>query len=107
MNHDSLLYSSSMLPLLDSPIRMSKLSIILRSDYTYFSSSILTFLRCFFEAQIQDPLLYRQLVSRLNGNVDFYNVALTPFDCMSVGYFLAFALRAGRLHVTFRSKLQY
>ena len=47
----------------------------------------------FFKTQIQDPLLYRQLISRLNGNVHFAWVALSPFDCMSVGYFLAFALR--------------
>ena len=74
--------------------------IILRRDYTYELSSrlaLLTLLRCFFEAQIQDPLLYRQLVSRLNGDMHFLHVALSPFDCMSVGYFLAFALRVGRL----------
>ena len=56
-------------------------------------------MRCFFEARIQDPLLYQQLVSRLNGNVIVD--LMTPFDCMSVGYFLAFALRAGRLSVKF------
>ena len=81
-------------------------NIILRRDYTYELSSglaLLTFLRCFFEAQIQCPLLYQQLVSRLNRNVYFSNIVLSPFDCMSVGYFLVFALRAGRLSVRLNS----
>ena len=78
-------------------------NIILRRNYSNELTSkltLLTFLRCFFEAQIQDPLLYQQLVFRLNRNVYLVAVALSPFDCMSVGYFLAFALMAGRLSVT-------
>ena len=59
-----------------------------------------------FEAQIQCPLLYQQLVSRLNRNVYFSNIALSPFDCMSVGYFLVFALRAGRLSVRLNSCIE-
>ena len=75
-------------------------------DYIYNLPSVLallTYLRCFFEAQIQDPLLYQQLVPRLNGKMNFFANALSPFDCISFGYFLAFALRAGRLSVALES----
>ena len=57
----------------------------------------LTIMRCYFEAEIQDQLLYQEINQRLNGELEIDYVALTPFDCMSVGYFLAFTLRAGEL----------
>ena len=57
---------------------------------------LLTVMRCCFEANSQDQLLYQKICerSRKSGELKIFNVALTPFDCMSVGYFLAFALRA-------------
>ena len=58
---------------------------------------LLTIMRCCFEAEIQDQLLYRKIIVRLNGELRVVNVTLTPFDCISVGYFLAFALKAGKL----------
>ena len=59
---------------------------------------LLTIMRCCFEAEIRDQFLYQEIIPRLNGELWFFNVALTPFDWMSVGYFLAFSLRAGELH---------
>ena len=58
---------------------------------------LLTIMRCCFEAEIQDQLLYQEINQRLNGELEIDYVSLTPFDCMSVGYFLAFALRTGEL----------
>ena len=58
---------------------------------------LLSFIRCFFEAQIHDDTsLYQQIIPRLlNRRIDLSNVTMTPFDCMSVGYFMASLLRAG------------
>ena len=58
---------------------------------------LLTIMRCCFEAGIQDQLLYQEINQRINGELEIDYVSLTPFDCMSVGYFLAFALRTGEL----------
>ena len=58
---------------------------------------LLTIMICCFEASSQDQLLIQKINKRLNGKLQIFYVALTPFDCMSVGYFLAFALRAGEL----------
>ena len=63
---------------------------------------LLTIMRCCFEAEIQDQSLYREIIQRLNYRLRIWLVALTPFDCMSVGYFLAFALRAEILSVELR-----
>ena len=65
---------------------------------------LLTIMRCCFESNIHDQLLYLEIIQRLNSRLCIDHVALTPFDCMSVGYFLAFALRTGELlNVTLRS----
>ena len=58
---------------------------------------LLTIMRCCFEANSQDQLLFQKISQGLNSRLQIFHVALTPFDCMSVGYFLAFALRAGEL----------
>ena len=74
-------------------------SIITGSDFTYDESSqhsLLSYIRCFFEAQIRDQSLYRKLIPRLDGILDLSWVTLSPLDCMSVGYFLAFVLRNSR-----------
>ena len=60
---------------------------------------LLTLMRCCFEAQKQ--LLYEKnieriiskIIERIDSMLLISYVALTPFDCMSIGYFLAFALR--------------
>ena len=71
-------------------------NIITGSDFTYEESSwhsLLSYIRCFFEAQIRDQSLYQKIIPRLDGELDLFNVTLSPLDCMSVGYFLAFVLR--------------
>ena len=68
-------------------------NIITGSDFTYNKSSLLSYIRCFFEAQIHDQSLYRKLILRLDGVLNLSFVTLSPLDCMSVGYFLAFVLR--------------
>ena len=60
---------------------------------------LLTIMRCCFEAEIQDHLFCQGLIQRLNCRLWILSVALTPFDCMSVAYFLAFALKAGELQI--------
>ena len=64
------------------------------SEYSKESKlTLLTLIRCFFEAQICDQLLCQQIISRLNGKLDLSSITLTPADCMSVGYFLAIVLK--------------
>ena len=58
--------------------------------------SLLSYIRCFFEAQIRDQSLYEKIIRRLNGNLILTEITLSPLDCMSVGYFLAFILRNSR-----------
>ena len=74
-------------------------NIITGSDFTYEKSStlsLLSYIRCLFETQIYDQSLYSKLFSRLKGKFDLSVVTLSPLDCMSVGYFLAFVLRNSR-----------
>ena len=74
-------------------------NIITGSDFTNETPSqhsLLSYIRCFFEAQIHDQSLYQRLIPRLNGELDLSVVTLSPLDCMSVGYFLAFVLRSCR-----------
>ena len=64
--------------------------------------ALIGFIRCFFEAQVTSDLLYQQIVSHLNGNLYLSHITLSPLDCMSVGYFMAFALRHIKLSVCLR-----
>ena len=77
--------------------------IVTRIDLAKKQHILLTIMRCYFEANNQDQLLYHELIQKLNGRLRIFEVALSPFDCMSFGYFLAFALRAGRLSVTLQN----
>ena len=57
---------------------------------------LLSFIRCFFEAQIHDDTsLCQKIIPRLNRGIYLSNVTMTPLDCMSIGYFMAVLLRAG------------
>ena len=67
--------------------------IVTGTDLANKEHILLTIMRCCFEAEIQDELLYQKIIQRLDGKLWIFDVALTLFDCMSVGYFLAFALR--------------
>ena len=74
-------------------------NIITGSDFTYDESSrrsLLSYIRCFFEAQIHDQSLYKNLIPRLNGELDLHFITLSPLDCISVGYIWAFVLRNSR-----------
>ena len=74
-------------------------NIIAGNDFTYeihSQLSLLSYIRCFFEAQIRDQSLYQKIIPRLNGKLELSHVTLSPLDCMSVGYFLAFVLRNSR-----------
>ena len=57
---------------------------------------LLIFVRCFYEAQIDDQSLYSKIFPKLNGILDLSDVTLSPLDCMSVGYFLALVCRNSR-----------
>ena len=66
------------------------------SDFTNDKSSqlsLLSYMRCFYEAQICDDSLFKKMTRRLKGNLYLFGVTLSPLDCMSVGYFLAFVLK--------------
>ena len=65
----------------------------------FTQNSLLSYMRCFFEAQVIDDLLCQQIVAQMNGKLYLFNITLSPLDCMSVGYFLAFALRHSELKV--------
>ena len=74
-------------------------NIITGSDFTYeesFKSSLLNYIRCFYEAQIHDQSLFSKFFPRLNGELDLSMATLSPLDCMSVGYFLALVCRNSR-----------
>ena len=74
-------------------------NIITGSNFTDNKSSkrsLLNYVRCFYEAQIDDQSLYSKLFPRLSGKLDLYRVTLSPLDCMSVGYFLALVCRNSR-----------
>ena len=71
--------------------------IVTRIDLANKKHILLTIMRCCFEAQIEDQSFFQKIIQRLNFRLCIEYVALTHFDCMSVGYFLAFALRAGEL----------
>ena len=82
-------------------------NIITGSDFTYEESSkrsLLNSVRCFYEAQIDDQSLYSKIFPRLNGILNLSDISLSPLDCMSVGYFLAFVCRNSR---KLRVKLSY
>ena len=74
-------------------------NIITGSDFTDEKSSqrsLLIYVRCFYEAQIDDQSLYSKFFPRLNGKLDLSFVTLSPLDCMSVGYFLTLVCRNSR-----------
>ena len=71
-------------------------NIITGTDFTTeFSSqlSLLSYMRCFFEAQVSDQSFYQQILPKLNGKVNLIRVPLSPLVCMAFAYFLAFVLR--------------
>ena len=70
-------------------------NIITGSDFIS-KRSLLNYVRCFYEAQIDDQSLYSTFFLRLNGILDLSFVTLSPLDCMSVGYFLASVCRKSR-----------
>ena len=75
-------------------------NIITGSDFTFYGESsqrsLLNYVRCFYEAQIDDQSLYSKVFPRLNGILGMSRVTLSPLDCMSVGYFLALLCRNSR-----------
>ena len=72
-------------------------NIITGTDFTNDKSSqlsLLSYMRCFFEAQIIDESFYQQIVPKLNGIINLSNyTTMSPLDCMAFGFFLAFVLR--------------
>ena len=82
-------------------------NIITGTDFTNDDSSqlsLLSYMRCFFEAQVCDQSFYQQIVPKLNGKVNLLLVTLTPLDCAAFGYFLALVLRnTSELRVVLRS----
>ena len=71
-------------------------NIITGTDFTNDTSSqlsLLSYMRCFFEAQVCDQSFYQQIVPKLNGEVNLSSVTMSPLDCAAFGYILAFFLR--------------
>ena len=72
-------------------------NIITGSDFTDEDErSLLNYVRCFYEARIDDQSLYSSIFPRLNGILDLSYITFSPLDCMSVGYFLALVSRNSR-----------
>ena len=71
--------------------------IITRKEMVAKKHILITIMRCCFEANSQEQSLFQKIKQRLDGRLCIKFAALTHFDCMSVGYFLAFALRKGEL----------
>ena len=72
-------------------------NIITGTDFTFDRASklsLLSYMRCLFEAQVCDQSFYQQIVPKLNEKVNLsFHVTMSPLDCMALGYFLAFVLR--------------
>ena len=71
-------------------------NIITGTDFTDGESSklsLLSYMRCFFVAQVCDQSFYLQMVPKLNGRVNLRIVTMSPLDCAAFGYFLANVLR--------------
>ena len=71
-------------------------NIITGTDFTDDESSQLSqlsYMKCFFEAQVCDQLFYQEIVRKLNGKIDLSRVTMNSLDCMVFGYFLSFILR--------------
>ena len=71
-------------------------NIITGTDFTDDETSklsLLSYMRCFFEAQIIDESFYQQIVPKLGRKIDLSHTTMSPLDCMAFGYFLAFVLR--------------
>ena len=62
--------------------------------------TLLSYIRCIFEAQITDQSFYQQIIPRLNGVLALSGINLNPHDCISVGYFLAFVLRFNAAYIS-------
>ena len=72
-------------------------NIITGSDFTDEDErSLLNYVRCFYEARIDDQSLYSSIFPRLNGILDLSYITFSPLDCMSVRYFLALVSRNSR-----------
>ena len=65
-------------------------NIITGTDFDYNKLSLHSYIRCFFEAQITDDLFYQQIAPKFNGELDLYDVTMSP---LAFGYFLAFVLK--------------
>ena len=71
-------------------------NIITGTDFTddYSSKlSLLSYMRCFFEAQVCDQSFYQQIVPKLNRKITLSTVTMSLLDYLAFGYFLAFVLR--------------
>ena len=55
----------------------------------YHTRHLLAILSCIFEAQITDQTFYEQVVRVIGLTLDFGITYLSPFDCLSVHYFLS------------------
>ena len=66
------------------------------NDFKSSKLSLLSYMKCIFEAQICDQSFYRQIIPKLNGIINLSHTTLSPLDCMAFGYFLAFVLRNTR-----------
>lgn len=78
-------------------------SIISKRDFrddNVSKRTLLSYIRCIFEAQISDQSFYQQIISRLNGILVLSGINLSPHDCISVGYFLAFVLRFNTAYIS-------
>ena len=74
------------------------------TDHKSSKLSLLSYMRCFFEAQVCDNSLYQQILLKLNGNINLSAIAMSPLDCLAIGYFLAFVLRNnGELYVSLKN----
>ena len=72
-------------------------NIITGTDFTNNKSSqrsLLSYMRCLFEAQVCDQSFYQQIVPKLNGKIYLLRITLSPLDCAAFGYFLALILRS-------------
>ena len=82
--------------------------IITGTDFTLKLSSklsLLSYMRCFFEAQVCDHPFYQQIAPKLNREVNLSFVTMSPLDCAGLG--ISWHLFSGTLVIELRVNLSY
>ena len=86
----------SLLPRFLCPVPASVYDLVRKIIQDKFGLRLVSLLHCLYEAE--DPTLCQFVAKQLNGLLTFSNPTLSPFDCLSIGYFM-YATTSGTFRV--------